>query len=636
MPYGTVKVDTITFTSNGGDTSVSISGLVQNPTFSGNVTATGTISGSVVLGNTLVSGATVTGSVGQFTAVTGGTAGFTTVTGTTVTGTTANFATVSGTRITGSTAGFTTLTGTTVTGTTARFVTVSGTTLTGNTLSLSASAGNISSPNGTITNLSATSGLISIISGASELHVTDINPVQAGATAGTSCRFVTFTGTTVNAASGVFSTRVSGVTITGASGNFTNIWVQNDYGSVRGTLGQLLINTTGGTSNYTNSLEVGGNGPISVSPYVLAFANTITPSSGTILGGFKIGNSSLSDDGAAIIGVADDGWTGAGSGVAATNLQFKTANQSLVSTAWMTLTSSGVLFIGGGAGAGNNATPNDGYIAGVHGRGTNITGGTLYLQGGSSTGSGVGGGIVLRTSSSSTTGTTSNALAERFRLDGNGLITVNAAAHRGAALSVTAPAKFYTSTGTYTDGKTATSGTVAHGPLVVLDTAPIAASGSSVTYTNASTLYITNAPTAGTNVSITNAYALFVAAGASRFGGSILSSNATAGIGYTTGAGGAVTQSGARTNGVTLNNLCGAITLVSAAGTTTWQSFTVTNSAVAATDTVIVNQKSGTDLYEIHVTAIASSSFRISFKTTGGTTTEQPVFNFSVIKAVAA
>ena len=108
------------------------------------------------------------------------------------------------------------------------------------------------------------------------------------------------------------------------------------------------------------------------------------------------------------------------------------------------------------------------------------------------------------------------------------------------------------------------------------------------------------------------------------------------GLGYTTGSGGAVTQATSRTTGVTLNKTNGAITLVSAAGSATTQSFTVTNSTVAATDTIIVNQKSGTDLYEIHITAVAAGSFRISFKTTGGTTTEQPVFSYAVIKAVAA
>ena len=113
-------------------------------------------------------------------------------------------------------------------------------------------------------------------------------------------------------------------------------------------------------------------------------------------------------------------------------------------------------------------------------------------------------------------------------------------------------------------------------------------------------------------------------------------STGTAGVGYATGAGGAVTQLTSRTTGVTLNKTTGAITLVSAAGTTVAATFTVTNSTVAATDVIILNQKSGTDLYNLMVTAVAAGSFNISFRTTGGTTTETPVFSFAVIKAVAA
>ena len=108
------------------------------------------------------------------------------------------------------------------------------------------------------------------------------------------------------------------------------------------------------------------------------------------------------------------------------------------------------------------------------------------------------------------------------------------------------------------------------------------------------------------------------------------------GFGYGTGSGGAATQATSRTTGVTLNKTNGAITLVSAAGSTAWQSFTVTNSTVAATDVVSVSQKSGADLYQIFVTNVAAGSFKITFATTGGTTTEQPVFNFVVIKAVTA
>jgi hypothetical protein len=104
-------------------------------------------------------------------------------------------------------------------------------------------------------------------------------------------------------------------------------------------------------------------------------------------------------------------------------------------------------------------------------------------------------------------------------------------------------------------------------------------------------------------------------------------------LGYGAGSGGTVTQATSRTTGVTLNKTSGAITLVSAAGTTTWQSLTVTNSTVSSADVIIVSQKSGTDLYEIHVTAVSAGSFRISYRTTGGTTTEQPVFTFAVINA---
>ena len=110
----------------------------------------------------------------------------------------------------------------------------------------------------------------------------------------------------------------------------------------------------------------------------------------------------------------------------------------------------------------------------------------------------------------------------------------------------------------------------------------------------------------------------------------------TGSVGYGTGSGGSVTQITSRTTGVTLNKTNGSITLVSAAGSVTYQTFTVTNSTVAATDTIIVNQKSGTDKNIILVTAVTAGSFNITFATTSGVTTEQPVFNFAVIKAVTA
>jgi hypothetical protein len=76
--------------------------------------------------------------------------------------------------------------------------------------------------------------------------------------------------------------------------------------------------------------------------------------------------------------------------------------------------------------------------------------------------------------------------------------------------------------------------------------------------------------------------------------------------------------------------------MVSAAGSTAYQSFNVTNSTVAVTDTIVLNQVSGTDKYILMVTKVSAGSFQISFATTGGTTTEQPVFRFTVLKSVSA
>lgn len=140
----------------------------------------------------------------------------------------------------------------------------------------------------------------------------------------------------------------------------------------------------------------------------------------------------------------------------------------------------------------------------------------------------------------------------------------------------------------------------------------------------------------GAIASAANRYNFYAAGTAQNlFSGDVLVFGA-GGLGYTTGSGGTVTQGTSRTTGVTLNKTNGAITLVSAAGSTTFQSFTVTNSTVAATDVIHVVQKSGTDKYAIWVTAVAAGSFQLTFATLSGTTTEQPVFNFAVLKATTA
>jgi hypothetical protein len=122
----------------------------------------------------------------------------------------------------------------------------------------------------------------------------------------------------------------------------------------------------------------------------------------------------------------------------------------------------------------------------------------------------------------------------------------------------------------------------------------------------------------------------------------ITTSSPTAGVGYKTGAGGAVTQITSATTGVTLNKVCGSITtfgLTLTAGVDV--SFTLTNSTIAATDVVAVSTKSyaGTadGIPVANVVATAAGSCVINIRNTGAATLDAlAVLNFAVIKAVAA
>lgn len=135
--------------------------------------------------------------------------------------------------------------------------------------------------------------------------------------------------------------------------------------------------------------------------------------------------------------------------------------------------------------------------------------------------------------------------------------------------------------------------------------------------------------------------------GAVTFKGAAKSDSATAGIGYATGAGGAVTQLTSRTTGVTLDKICGTITLV--AGTITAHQadeFVLTNSTIEATDIVVVNIKSGlaagtAKYYKVTVVAVSAGQCAISVGNIDNSTipasgTDTPVLSFAVIKAVAA
>jgi len=113
---------------------------------------------------------------------------------------------------------------------------------------------------------------------------------------------------------------------------------------------------------------------------------------------------------------------------------------------------------------------------------------------------------------------------------------------------------------------------------------------------------------------------------------------ATTSIGYTTGAGGTVTQSTSKTTGVTLNKLSGQITMNNAALAAGAEvAFTLTNSFIAATDVVIVNVQSvGTaGSYLVSVGAVSAGSCSITVSNaSAGSLSQAIVLNFAVIKSV--
>lgn len=120
--------------------------------------------------------------------------------------------------------------------------------------------------------------------------------------------------------------------------------------------------------------------------------------------------------------------------------------------------------------------------------------------------------------------------------------------------------------------------------------------------------------------------------------GGILSTG-TEGVGYSTGAGGTVAQATDKTTGVTLNKICGQITMNAAnLAAATIVSFTLTNSCIAAGDTIITNHISGgtPGSYTINAqSAGGTASINVRNNTAAGLA-EAVVIAYSVIKAVTS
>lgn len=108
-------------------------------------------------------------------------------------------------------------------------------------------------------------------------------------------------------------------------------------------------------------------------------------------------------------------------------------------------------------------------------------------------------------------------------------------------------------------------------------------------------------------------------------------------IGYSAGAGGTVTQITSKATGVTLDKMCGTITLHNAElAAAAIVSFTVTNSQVTATDLVLIQHDSVATFgkYLVSANTMAAGSFNVTVTNiSAGNLSEAIVLRFAVIKA---
>jgi hypothetical protein len=116
-------------------------------------------------------------------------------------------------------------------------------------------------------------------------------------------------------------------------------------------------------------------------------------------------------------------------------------------------------------------------------------------------------------------------------------------------------------------------------------------------------------------------------------------SNYTNAFGYTTGAGGTVTQASSKSTGVTLNKPTGQITLNNAAlAAATTVNFTLTNSTIANTDVLVINQTSTANAGGYHFNAICNTgNAQISVRNiTAASASDAVVLRYALIKGATS
>ncbi len=125
--------------------------------------------------------------------------------------------------------------------------------------------------------------------------------------------------------------------------------------------------------------------------------------------------------------------------------------------------------------------------------------------------------------------------------------------------------------------------------------------------------------------------------------GGVLVANPAGVLGFTTGAGGAVTQLTDRATGVTIDKPCGTITTHNASlAAEASEKFTVTNSKVEIGDVVVACIRSGSVALntDVIVSGVAAGSFVLTVVNgnvaSGTAETGAIVVNFLVLKSVSA
>jgi hypothetical protein len=250
---------------------------------------------------------------------------------------------------------------------------------------------------------------------------------------------------------------------------------------------------------------------------------------------------------------------------------------------------------------------------------TNVAGGALNR-------------IVYNTAADTTafvTAPTVNATYLQYTTAGGFVWSAVSGATGGTVTSVsgTGTVNGLTLTGTIT-----TSGSLTLGGTLSLTTAP--AIGSVSASTGAFTTLSASSTVSGTGFSN-------YLASPPAIGSTAAAAVSTTQLNYSgAGTGGTVTQLISRSQGVSLNTITGTITLFAAtlaAGNV--NSFTLTNSKIAATDHVIITHSSGGTGGVYSCTAFPSAGTAVIYVTnisTSTTSSEAPVFKFTVIKSVNA